>query len=61
MLNVLKEPRNKKHLRCADTGDKGSELHTAMYMYKGEGMIGANANLMFQGGQFESKAQMGLL
>jgi hypothetical protein len=31
-----------------------------MYKYKGEGELGANANLMFQGDKLANKAQMGL-
>lgn len=38
----------------------GSEYVSAMYMWDGEGSIGANANVMFQGGAVVSKSQLGL-
>lgn len=38
----------------------GPEYASAMYMWEGEGSIGANANVMFQGGIVSSKAQFGL-
>ena len=38
----------------------GSEYATEMYMWEGEGSLGANANIMFQGGKVTSKAQFGL-
>lgn len=38
----------------------GSEYASAMYMWEGEGSIGANANVMFQGGAVVSKSQLGL-
>lgn len=38
----------------------GAEYATVMYMWEGEGMLGANANVMFQGGEVYSKAQFGL-
>ncbi|MGG1516998.1 DUF3862 domain-containing protein [Paenibacillus oryzisoli] len=44
----------------SEVGEKGSEFYTVMYMYDGEGSLGANANLMFQGGKLNSKAQFGL-
>lgn len=44
----------------SESGDVGSEFHTIMYQYKGEGGMGANANLMFQGGKMMNKAQFGL-
>lgn len=44
----------------SESGEKGSDLYTVMYEYKGEGDIGANANFMFQGNKLQNKAQMGL-
>jgi hypothetical protein len=41
-------------------GTKGNPDYTASYSYKGDGDIGANAQLMFQGGKLNMKAQMGL-
>lgn len=38
----------------------GSEYATEMYMWEGEGMAGANANVTFQGGKVTAKAQFGL-
>lgn len=38
----------------------GDEYASVMYMWDGEGSIGANANIMFQGGEVISKAQFGL-
>lgn len=38
----------------------GYEYATEMYSWDGEGSIGANANVMFQGGEVISKAQFGL-
>lgn len=38
----------------------GSEYNSVMYEWQGEGGIGANANVMFQGGVVVSKAQFGL-
>ncbi|MGR6115870.1 DUF3862 domain-containing protein [Aeribacillus composti] len=43
----------------SETGEAGSEFHTIMYSWDGEG-VGANATLMFQGGKLQSKAQFGL-
>lgn len=43
----------------ADLG-LGAEYASAMYMWEGEGSIGANANVMFQGGVVVNKAQLGL-
>ena len=42
-----------------DTG-LGSEYKTEMYQWTGDGAIGANANVTFQGGKVISKAQVGL-
>lgn len=44
----------------SESGESGSDYHTVMYMWDGEGSIGANANAMFQGGKLISKAQIGL-
>lgn len=38
----------------------GNEYKTAMYIWDGEGSLGANANITFQGGKVVSKAQIGL-
>lgn len=38
----------------------GSEYATEMYMWEGEGITGANANVTFQGGKVTAKAQFGL-
>lgn len=39
---------------------KGDKTYTVVYMFKGEGTIGANANFTFQGGKLLAKAQAGL-
>lgn len=44
----------------SESGDKGTEFYTVMYMWKGQGTPGANANFMFQGGKLTNKAQFGL-
>lgn len=44
----------------SETGSEGEQFHTVMYMYEGEGKLGANANMMFQEGKLISKAQFGL-
>ncbi|MBO8164712.1 MAG: hypothetical protein H0Z34_13505 [Brevibacillus sp.] len=44
----------------SETGTPGDPSHTVMYMWEGEGDIGANANAMFQGGKMISKSQIGL-
>lgn len=44
----------------AESGAKGDAMHTVMYSYKGDGDLGANANVMFQGDKLNTKAQMGL-
>ncbi|MGA5663749.1 hypothetical protein ACPCZR_30585 [Bacillus bombysepticus] len=44
----------------SEGGEKGTEYYTVMYMWKGEGSPGANANFMFQGGKLNNKAQFGL-
>ena len=38
----------------------GDEYVTTMYMWEGEGSVGANANVTIQGGQVTAKAQIGL-
>ena len=44
----------------AETGTKGDDYYTVAYSFKGENGFGANAQLMFQGGKLNTKAQMGL-
>jgi hypothetical protein len=44
----------------SESGEKGTELYTVMYDYKGEGDLGANANFMYQGGKLQNKSQFGL-
>ena len=44
----------------AESGKVGDPAHTVSYMYKGDGAIGANASLMFQGEKMNMKAQAGL-
>jgi outer membrane protein assembly factor BamE (lipoprotein component of BamABCDE complex) len=44
----------------SEVGTKGEQFYTVMYMYKGEGSLGSNANLMFQDGKLNTKAQFGL-
>lgn len=38
----------------------GDEYYTAVYYWDGEGSLGANANITFQGGKVSAKAQFGL-
>ncbi|MGI5963646.1 MAG: DUF4236 domain-containing protein [Lawsonibacter sp.] len=38
----------------------GDEYYTVIYQWEGEGFVGANANVTFQGGVVISKAQFGL-
>ena len=38
----------------------GDEYYTVMYQWEGEGSLGANATVTFQGGVVTSKAQFGL-
>lgn len=38
----------------------GAEYKTEIYQWTGDGSIGANANVTFQGGKVMSKAQIGL-
>lgn len=40
--------------------DIGSQYKTSVYMWDGEGILGANANIMFQNGKVVTKAQSGL-
>lgn len=44
----------------SEVGSKGDQFYTAAYQYEGEGQLGANAILMFQGGKLASKSQFGL-
>ncbi|QKY68731.1 DUF3862 domain-containing protein [Lentibacillus sp. CBA3610] len=44
----------------SQTGEEGSQYHTVTYTYYGESGMGANATLMFQGGELSSKSQIGL-
>ncbi|TPG74385.1 DUF3862 domain-containing protein [Brevibacillus laterosporus] len=44
----------------SEVGSKGEQFHTVVYMYTGEGDLGANANFTFQNNKLEMKAQMGL-
>lgn len=44
----------------AEVGKEGEEGHTIVYMYEGEGTIGANANFSFRGGILQVKSQIGL-
>lgn len=44
----------------SESGEKGTDMHTVMYEYSGEGDLGANASFMFQGGELVNKSQMGL-
>lgn len=45
-------------LSSVDIGD--AQYKTEMYSWEGKGSVGANANVMFQGGIVSSKAQFGL-
>ncbi|WP_100009884.1 DUF3862 domain-containing protein [Lentibacillus sediminis] len=44
----------------SQTGEEGSQYYTVTYTYYGESGMGANAILMFQGGELNSKSQFGL-
>jgi hypothetical protein len=44
----------------SETGEKGTEFHTAIYEFEGDGSFGANANFTFQGGKLVNKAQFGI-
>lgn len=46
-----------------ESGEKGTDLYTVMYMYSEDqvkGSLGANANFMFQGNILKTKAQISL-
>jgi len=43
-----------------ETGTPGDQFYTVKYQFKGEGIMGSNAQFMFQGGKLNTKAQMGL-
>ena len=43
-----------------ETGTPGDPLYTVAYKFNGEGSLGANSQLMFQGGKMNTKAQFGL-
>jgi len=43
-----------------ESGTPGSDMYTVSYGYTGEGDLGANAQLMFQGDKLSMKAQIGL-
>ncbi|AXI29486.1 hypothetical protein CIB87_10865 [Priestia megaterium] len=45
---------------ASESGEKGTSLHTIMISYTGEGDLGANASLMFQGDKLMNKTQIGL-
>ena len=42
----------------AESGKTGEPAHTVSYMYKGEGTLGANASLMFQGEKMNMKLRL---
>jgi Domain of Unknown Function with PDB structure (DUF3862) len=44
----------------SETGEAGTEFHTVIYVWEGEGEFGANANFTFQGGKLMNKSQFGL-
>jgi hypothetical protein len=44
----------------SEAGQPGTQFYTVSYGYDGEGSLGANAILMFQGGVLEMKSQFGL-
>ncbi len=44
----------------SEVGEKGTAFYTVVYMFNGEGMLGANANFTFQNGKLMMKAQAGL-
>jgi hypothetical protein len=46
--------------KLSESGKPGTAEHTVMYDYEGEGELGANASLMFQGGKLINKSQFGL-
>jgi outer membrane protein assembly factor BamE (lipoprotein component of BamABCDE complex) len=44
----------------SESGQKGTEFYTIMVQYGGEGDLGANVSLMFQGNKLQTKSQFGL-
>lgn len=44
----------------SEVGVSGTPIYTVLYSWDGEGAMGANANVMFQGGIVTNKAQFGL-
>jgi hypothetical protein len=44
----------------SESGEKGTDFHTVMYSYDGNGGLGANVSLMFQGNKLQNKSQFGL-
>lgn len=44
----------------SEGGSQGDAVHVELYMWEGEGGIGANANIAFVGGKLHTKTQMGL-
>jgi hypothetical protein len=44
----------------SEVGSPGSQFYTQMFKWDGSGSLGSNANVMFQGGVVQSKAQFGL-
>lgn len=44
----------------SESGSPGDEYYTVIYSWSGEGSIGANANVTFQGNKLVNKAQYGL-
>lgn len=45
---------------AGESGKKGDAIHIVSYKYKGSGITGANASLMFQDEKLVNKAQAGL-
>ena len=43
-----------------ESGTPGDQMHTVGYKFDGDGVPGANAQLMFQGNKLNMKAQAGL-
>ncbi|WP_025722550.1 DUF3862 domain-containing protein [Paenibacillus polymyxa] len=44
----------------SESEEAGTPFHTVLYQYEGEGSLGANASMMFQGGKLTNKTQYGL-
>jgi hypothetical protein len=44
----------------SESGEKDTEFHNMVYEFKAKGDVGANANMIFQGGKLINKAQFGL-